>query len=84
MMIHPHDPSLARGRRVSGSTGFDEANTIDGAYRLLKLRGLSSVEAGNVVAYIAGLHAVDGGWTVDEIKHLMLLRGLVACWVIES
>jgi hypothetical protein len=84
MMIHPHDPTLASGARVSGSTAFGQAHTIGGDYRLLMIRGLSSVEAGNVVAYVAGLDAAAGGWTVDEIKHLVAIRSLVARGLIES
>ena len=84
MMIHPHDPSLASGARVREPTASDEADTIDGAYRLLMVGGLSSVEAGNVVAYINGLHAAEHGWTVDEIKRLVAIRLLVAGGVIVS
>jgi hypothetical protein len=46
--------------------------------------GLSSVEAGNLVAYVAGLHAAEGGWTLQEIKHLVALRSFVARGFIES
>jgi hypothetical protein len=87
MMIHPHDPSPAWGAsiaRPTGSVEADETGTIDGAYRLLMVRGLSSVEAGNVVAYITGLHAAEGGWTVKEIKHLVAIRLLVVGGVIAS
>jgi len=42
------------------------------------IRGLSSVEAGNVVAFITGLHAAEQGWTLHEIKHLVALRSFVA------
>jgi hypothetical protein len=84
MMIHPHDPSPASGVRVSGSTAAEEAGTIDSSYRLLMIRGLSSVEAGNVVAYIAGLHAAERGWTVEEIKHLVAIRSMVAGGFIDQ
>ena len=84
MMIHPHDPSLASAAVVAGSTASDETRTIDADYRRLVIRGLSSVEAGNVVAYMTGMHAVDGGWTVEEIKHLVAIRLLVAGGVIVS
>jgi hypothetical protein len=43
------------------------------------MRGLSSTEAVIVVAYVAGLHATDGGWTVRQIEQLVALRSLVAC-----
>jgi hypothetical protein len=84
MLIHPHEPIPVSDARVSRSPTFDKADTIDGAYRLLMIRGLSSVEAGNVVAYISGLHAAEGGWTVDEIKHLVAIRAFVADGFIES
>jgi hypothetical protein len=48
------------------------------------IRGLSSVEAGNVMAYVAGLHAAEQGWTVEEIKHLLALRSFVEAGIVES
>lgn len=73
MTIHPYDPSLASRATVSESTVAEDAD-----------RGLSSVEAGNFVAYIAGLHAAERGWTIEEIKDLVALRWLVAGGFIES
>jgi hypothetical protein len=84
MMIHPHDPGPASAAAVTRSTSTDERATFDSAYRLLLIRGLSSVEAGNLVAYVAGLHAAEGGWTLQEIKHLVALRSFVARGFIES
>ena len=84
MMINPRDPSPAWSASIARPTASDEADTIDGAFRLLTVRGLSPVEAGNVVAYATGLRPAERGWTVEEIKHLEFLRGLVACWVIDS
>lgn len=84
MMIHPHDPSLASAAVIAGSTASDQTRTIDGDYRLLVMHGLLPAEAGNVVAYMSGLHAVEGGWTVEEIKHLVAIRLLVAGGVIFS
>jgi hypothetical protein len=69
---------------VNGSPASDEAGTIDSSYRLLMIRGLSSVEAGNIVAYITGLHAAEEGWTLHEIKHLVALRSFVADGSIDS
>ncbi|MEK6720996.1 MAG: hypothetical protein AABZ33_10055 [Chloroflexota bacterium] len=46
------------------------------------MRGLSSGEAGNVIAYVAGLHAADDGWTVRQIEQLVALRTLNACGAI--
>jgi hypothetical protein len=48
------------------------------------MRGLTATEAGDIVAYIAGLHAADGGWKVKEIEQLVALRALVTCGVIAS
>ena len=86
-MIHPHDPSdpsPASGARAAGSAVSHETTGIDSAYRLLVIRGLSAVEAGNVVAYITGLHPAEQGWTLNEIKHLVAIRSLVAAGVINS
>ena len=83
MMIHRPDPRPASGTRVGREPPFATADTIDGAYRLLKIRGLSSVEAGNVVGYLAGLRASETGWTVKEIKHLLAIRAFVARGAIE-
>jgi hypothetical protein len=69
-MIYPHDSSMAL------------AAAVDSAHWLLVMRGLSETEAGNVVAYTAGLQPAEGGWTVDEIKYLLAIRSLVASGVI--
>ena len=82
MMIHPEDRESAPG--ISRASAPDEAADIESGYRQLLLHGLSEVEAGNVVAYVAGLHPVEPGWTVGEVKDLSLIRALVACGVIES
>ena len=42
------------------------------------------MEAGNVVAYLRGLHAAESGWSVEEIKHLVAVRSLVARGAINS
>jgi hypothetical protein len=83
-MIHRNAPDLASGGRVSRSATSDDPAGIDRDYRFLRIRGLSVVEAGNVVAYLTGLHAAEGGWTVDEIKHLVAIRAVVATGVIAS
>jgi hypothetical protein len=48
------------------------------------MRGLTATEAGNVVAYVAGLHASKAGWSTRQIEDLVALRSLVACGVIAS
>jgi hypothetical protein len=84
MMIRPFDRSVASAATASRPTGSNEAPTIDSDYRLLMIRGLSAVEAGNVVAYLTGLHAAESGWTVDEIKHLVALRSFVVAGLVNS
>jgi hypothetical protein len=84
MMIHPRDTTPTAGAMLGGSAALEAAGSVDSAYRLLKIRGLSSTEAGNLVAYLNGLHPAESGWTVDEIKHLLAIRAFVAGGVIES
>jgi hypothetical protein len=47
-------------------------------------RGLSSIEAGNPVAYLAGLHATEAGGTVRQVEQLVALRTLAARGLIGS
>jgi hypothetical protein len=82
MMIHPHDPDLASG--VGDSTASEAAATIESIYRHLVMRGLSAVAAGNVVAYLIGLRPAQHGWTVEEIKQLVVIRSLIASGVMHS
>ena len=89
MIIHPHDPNLVSAAMAGRSAASrDAANvdnpTIDSAFRLLVIRGMSGIEAGNLVAYMTGLHPAEGGWTVAEIRHLVAIRSLVAAGYIES
>lgn len=58
------------------------AGWIRSSDRLLVMRGLSPTEAGNVVAYVAGLHAAEGGWTASQVEQLVALRLLVECGLI--
>lgn len=46
-------------------------------YRVLRMRGLSELEAANMTAFMAGIHAVDDGWTLREIERLLFVRSLV-------
>lgn len=79
--VHPHEAPPV-GAPATDSTAAPGADWIRSSHRLLRMRGLSSGEAGNVVAYVAGLHAADGGWSVRQIEQLVALRTLVACGVI--
>jgi hypothetical protein len=84
MISHPHDPSAASAGPERRFTPSQETGTVDRDFGLLVSRGLSAVEAGNVVAYFTGLHPAEQGWTVAEIKHLLAIRWLVAAGVIAS
>ena len=46
-------------------------------FRRLRMGGLTMSEAGNLTAHVKGLHAVPGGWTVEEIERLLFVRELV-------
>jgi hypothetical protein len=82
-MMGPDDPNSASSAAVTRPSRADVA-TFDSSYRLLMGRGLTSVEAGNLVAYAAGLHPAEGGWTVEEIENLVAIRSLVAAGLIDS
>jgi len=60
------------------------ASWIRRSFRHLVRDGLSQNEAGNVVAYAAGLHPADGGWTAAEVERLLLLRARAACQQLPS
>jgi hypothetical protein len=58
----------------------DLATTTDPAgrtFRRLRMGGLTATEAGNLTARVKGLHAVPGGWQVEEIERLLFVRELV-------
>ena len=46
-------------------------------FRRLRMGGLTTTEAGNLTAHVKGLHAVPGGWSVEEIEGLLFVRELV-------
>jgi hypothetical protein len=78
MTIDPDYPNPAANARPSGSDALDEAAMVEASHRLLMDHGLSAVEAGNVVAWVTGLHPAERGWTVEEITHLVFLHSFVA------
>ena len=61
-----------------------EAGWIRSSYRTLTTRGLSEREAGNLVAYAAGLGACRRGWTIAEVEHLVMLKFLVSSGRVSS
>jgi hypothetical protein len=84
VIIHPQDPNPTLAGAASQPTASDQVATIDSSYRLLMIRGLSSAEASNVVAYVTGLHAAEQGWALHEIKGLLALRSFVTDGFIDS
>jgi len=46
-------------------------------YRRLRFLGLSAREAGSITGHLHGLSAVPGGWTIEEVEHLLFVRELV-------
>ncbi len=46
-------------------------------YRRLLAAGLSTIEAGNLTAHLAGLHVTGAGWTPHEIEGMLFVRHLV-------
>lgn len=81
--VHPHEPQPG-GPPVDDASKAAGSGWIRSSYRLLMMRGLTATEAGNVVAYVAGLHASKAGWSTRQIEDLVALRSLVACGVIAS
>lgn len=81
-MIHRQEAPAATSPASVEPSAPTNAGWIRSSLRLLVMRGLSSTEAGNVVAYVASLHASEGGWTVNQVEHLVALRSLVECGVI--
>lgn len=81
--VHPHGAPLTTGS-ASPLRGTPAASWAQESQRQLRMEGLSAIEASNVVAYVAGLHAVDGGWSIDEIDRLVALRARVECADVAS
>jgi len=75
-MIPSSDDTTRRSgdRPEAGGVGSDPARRT---YRRLRMGGLTMSEAGNLTAHVKGLHAVPGGWSVEEIERLLFVRELV-------
>jgi hypothetical protein len=54
------------------------------ALRLLRMGGLSSAEASNLLAYLSGIQPRDGGWTLGEIQRLLFVGYLVDAGRLKS
>ena len=51
--------------------------TAGDTYRRLRFAGLTERQAGTLVGRIHGIAAVQGGWTISEVEHLLFVRELV-------
>jgi len=62
-----------------GSDGADQGIRLSAraTSRLLVAKGLEPDQAGNLIAFKHGLRPVEGGWAVDEIQRLLIVRYLV-------
>jgi len=78
-MVHPHEFRDDAKTADPPESSTRAAGWVRASQRLLVMRGLSPSEAGNVVAYMAGLHAAGSTWTVKQIERLLVLRSLVEC-----
>jgi len=65
-------PSLTAGRRMRGD------------FLGLRRCGLTVEQAGNLTAHLRGLHAVPGGWKLDEVARLEFMRWLVSTGVLGA
>jgi hypothetical protein len=75
-MIPSSDDTTIRAGEAPDSTGVG-ADPALRTFRRLRMGGLTMTEAGNLTAHVKGLHAVPGGWTVEEIERLLFVRELV-------
>ncbi len=82
--VHPHEAPVAAAAVEGAPSRARDASLVRSSFRLLMMRGLTPLEAGNVVAYMTGLHATESGWTVKQIERMLLLRSLVACGRLAS
>jgi hypothetical protein len=59
------------------SSGLGGGRGMHGVFLGLRRCGLSIEQAGNLTAHLQGIHAVPGGWTLDEVARLRFARWLV-------
>jgi hypothetical protein len=67
---------LVEQRRDDDEPGLRDL-PVAATTRRLQLCGLSVAEASNLMAHLRGLPAVESGWTVRQIEHLLFLRSIV-------
>ena len=73
-MIIDHETVMDPTPVPTGDRVADSARTT---YRRLLMSGLSTREAGNLTAHLAGIHTVAKGWNIEEIEHLLFVRDMV-------
>lgn len=72
-------PAILRRTRHPGDGGSlhtDDARSPSAIYRELRRKGLGPDAAGNLAAYLNGVHPVESGWTPREIERLLFMRHL--------
>ena len=75
-MIPSSDDTTLRPGDTSDPTGVG-GDPAQRTFRRLRMGGLTMSEAGNLTAHVKGLHAVPGGWSVEEIERLLFVREMV-------
>jgi hypothetical protein len=45
--------------------------------RRLQISGFTPIEAGNLIARLAGLSHASSGWTIRQVEHLVFIRAIV-------
>jgi hypothetical protein len=75
-MIPSSDDTTIRAGEPADPTGVG-GDPAQRTFRRLRMGGLTMSEAGNLTAHVKGLHAVPGGWTVEEIERLLFVREMV-------
>jgi hypothetical protein len=68
-----HQPKADAAVMADGA----EPASVRTTYRRLRIAGLSAREAGTLTGHLAGLRAVPGGWSVEEVERLLFVRELV-------
>jgi hypothetical protein len=75
-MIPSSDDTTLRPGDTPDPTGVG-GDPAQRTFRRLRMGGLTTSEAGNLTAHVKGLHAVPGGWNVEEIERLLFVREMV-------
>ncbi len=84
MTVHPHEAMRGTAPAIKRTGETPGPGWIRASYRLLMMRGLSAAEAGNLVAYMVGLHATGSAWSLKQIEQLVALRSLAECGLVGA